>query len=436
MKNGGRTILLILGDISMLVVAFFLMILGAFSGTIPQEVVSTHTPPFTLVFGVWLLAFFLFNLYETESIKPTIPNLRKIGMASIVALMTSIMLFYIVPFFGITPKTNLFIFSVVFVLLFITWRRFFYNIFSSYFKKGVVLVIEPGKDSEYAEKIKNYIKASPQSGFFILGEYKSLAELMSRENKTQIDTLIVSKNSLKENKDLVLIYRLAKNISDLTYAYETMLGKVPVNSIDKTWFLHNVQSTNTAFYNTFSWIINTIIAFIVLVVTLPVTIIVALLIKLYDMGPIFYSQFRVGQDGKDFKLYKFRSMVVNSESAGPVWAEKNDGRVTLIGRVIRKLHIDEIPQMINIIKGDLSLVGPRPERPEFVDKLENTIPLYEFRHIIRPGFTGWAQIKYRYANTVEDSKEKLEYDLYYIKNRNVFIDFGIILRTIQIIFTH
>jgi lipopolysaccharide/colanic/teichoic acid biosynthesis glycosyltransferase len=115
---------------------------------------------------------------------------------------------------------------------------------------------------------------------------------------------------------------------------------------------------------------------------------------------------------------------------------KHDDRVTPIGKIIRKLHIDEIPQMINILKGDISLVGPRPERPEFVSKLEKDISYYSFRHIIRPGFTGWAQIKYRYANTMEDSKEKFEYDLYYIKNRNIFLDFGIIIRTIQIIFTH
>ena len=127
---------------------------------------------------------------------------------------------------------------------------------------------------------------------------------------------------------------------------------------------------------------------------------------------------------------------MDSEMNGAVWANKNDGRITPVGKIIRKLHIDEIPQMINILKGDISLVGPRPERPEFVTKLEATVPHYELRHIIRPGFTGWAQIKYRYASTMEDSKEKFEFDLYYIKNKNIFLDFAIILKTIQIIFTH
>ena len=130
-------------------------------------------------------------------------------------------------------------------------------------------------------------------------------------------------------------------------------------------------------------------------------------------------------------------MKTNAEEGGAKWSSgANDARVTTVGKLLRKTHIDEIPQMINILKGDIALVGPRPERPEFVEVLEKEIPYYSFRHIIKPGFTGWAQIKYRYANTTESSREKFEYDLYYIKNRNIFIDIGIIIRTIQIIFTH
>ena len=420
----------------MLVTAFFVMLTIAFPGKISKNIIDSHFLPFIIVFGIWLLVFFLFNLYETQSIKPTIPNLRIISIASMVSLTASIVLFYVVPSFGIAPKTNLIIFSITFIILFIIWRRIFYNIFSIYFRKGVAFIVEPNKDKACIEKIKNYIENYPQSGFFILGIYTSGEEFTTRQDKTPVDTLIVSKNSLKKTKDLTLIYSVVKNILDLTYAYENMLGKIPVDSIDETWFVHNIQSTNTAFYNMINYFTGKIIAFIVLVIISPIILIVTILIKLNDKGPIFYTQLRVGRNGENFKLYKFRSMIVNSETNGAVWAGKNDERITPIGKIIRKLHIDEIPQMINILQGDLSLVGPRPERPEFVTQLRDTIPHYELRHIIRPGFTGWAQIKYRYANTTEDSKEKFEYDLYYIKNRNIFIDFGIILRTIQIIFTH
>ncbi|MEZ4114028.1 MAG: sugar transferase [Candidatus Paceibacterota bacterium] len=149
-----------------------------------------------------------------------------------------------------------------------------------------------------------------------------------------------------------------------------------------------------------------------------------------------YKQKRVGKDSEHFLIWKLQSMKQNAEKNGAVWAEEKDSRITRFGKILRKLHIDEIPQMINVLKGDINLVGPRPERPEFVEKLEKEIPYYFLRHSITPGFTGWAQIKYRYARTVDDSQDKFEYDLYYLKNRNVFLDFGIIIKTIQIIFTH
>lgn len=435
MKNGVRTLLLVSGDIAMLLAAFFIMLKIAFYEKISTEIINNHFLPFLFVFLIWLFIFFLFNLYETQSVKPTIPNLRMISMAFMVALTASIILFYVVPTFGIAPKTNLIIFGIVFFILFLAWRRIFYSIFSIYFQKGVAFITEPKKDNSI-EEIVNYIKTCPQSGFFVSGIYNSLDEFIKKQDKIPADTLVASKNSFKKTKDLILVYSTVRNVLDLTYAYENMLGKIPVDSIDESWFLHNVKTTSTTFHNMINYLADKIVAFFVLVVTSPLLIIIALIIKLYDKGPIFYSQLRVGKYGKTFKLYKFRSMIVNSEANGAVWASKNDERITPIGKIIRKIHIDEIPQMINILRGDLALVGPRPERPEFVTQLENTIPHYELRHIIRPGFTGWAQIKYRYANTIQDSKQKFEYDLYYIKNRNIFIDFGIILRTIQIIFTH
>jgi len=359
-----------------------------------------------------------------------------IGIASLVAFTTSIIMFYVVQSFGIAPKTNLIIFSVVFIVLFLMWRRVFYNFFSIYFKKGVAFLTQQNKDDQSVDEIIKYIEAYPQSGFEVLGRYSSIGALRDAYGTKKIDTLIVSKNSLKEARDLVLIYSTVENILDLTHAYENILSKIPVDSIDETWFLYNVQKKNTVFYSSIKSFVSGVVALIILFVTFPFLLVVALCIKLYDNGPILYTQARVREGGKTFKLYKFRSMITDSEKNGAVWAIKNDHRITPVGKIIRKLHLDEIPQMINILKGDISLVGPRPERPEFVVELENTIPHYSLRHIIKPGFTGWAQIKYRYANTAEDSKEKFQYDLYYIKNRNIFLDFGIILRTVQIIFTH
>jgi exopolysaccharide biosynthesis polyprenyl glycosylphosphotransferase len=435
MKSGVRTIILFLGDAIAMLASFFLMIEIAFPEKIIKEVIGSHLFPFSIISCVWLFIFFLFNLYETQSIKPTIPHLKKIGIASIVSLITSIILFYIIPAFGITPKTNLIIFSIVFIFLFLIWRRIFYNVFAIYLRKSVIFIVDLKKDPN-AEELISYIKNCPQSGFFILNTYSSLKKFLEQKNEKQINTLVISKNILDGVANLKSIYNKAEHILDLTDAYENILGKIPTDSINETWFLYNIYNTDKTFHDVIIRVVNIMVAFIIFLITFPFSIIVVLFIFLEREGPIFYTQLRVGKNDKNFRLYKFRSMIINADKNGAQWTEKNDPRITKVGKIIRKLHIDEVPQLWNVIKGDMSLVGPRPELPIFVQKLEEEVPYYNLRHIIKPGFTGWAQIKYRNARGVRESKEKFEYDLYYIKNRNIFMDLGILLKTIQIIFTH
>jgi lipopolysaccharide/colanic/teichoic acid biosynthesis glycosyltransferase len=165
---------------------------------------------------------------------------------------------------------------------------------------------------------------------------------------------------------------------------------------------------------------------------IPALPLIALLIKLDSRGPVFFGQERVGQQGKVFTLWKFRSMRNDAERfTGPVWAKSADDRVTRVGRYLRRSRLDELPQLFNILKGDMNLVGPRPERPHFVRELSETIPFYHLRHAVKPGVTGWAQIKYRYGNSVDDSIEKLQYDLFYIKNMSVLLDAFVILDTVK-----
>ena len=165
----------------------------------------------------------------------------------------------------------------------------------------------------------------------------------------------------------------------------------------------------------------------------PFILVISLLIKIDSRGPIFYKQERVGERGKIFKLLKFRSMVENAENNGPVWAEQDDKRITRVGRAIRKWRLDEIPQMFNVLKGDVSFVGPRPERAYFVEKLREEIPFYNQRFFVKPGITGLAQVKYQYGASKEDALEKLKYDLYYIKNLSVLFDLLIIFETIKVV---
>ena len=161
---------------------------------------------------------------------------------------------------------------------------------------------------------------------------------------------------------------------------------------------------------------------------------VAIALLLESPGSLFYAQQRVGKNGKVFTLWKFRSMVPNAEENGAAWAQKNDPRVTKAGNILRKTFIDELPQAINILKGDMSLVGPRPERPEFVQSLSEEIPFYQIRHLVKPGITGWAQVNSPYGNSTQGALEKLQYDLYYLKNRSLMLDLDILLKTVNVVF--
>jgi sugar transferase (PEP-CTERM system associated) len=173
-----------------------------------------------------------------------------------------------------------------------------------------------------------------------------------------------------------------------------------------------------------------------LILALPVMILTAIAIMLESGRPVIYRQERVGQGGQHFNVYKFRSMFADAESDGkPRWAQTNDDRVTRVGRFIRKTRIDELPQLFNVLKGDMSLVGPRPERPFFVRQLEQQLPFYEVRHSVKPGVTGWAQVCYEYGASVDDAGNKLRYDLYYVKNHSLFLDFLILFKTIRVVLT-
>jgi len=170
-----------------------------------------------------------------------------------------------------------------------------------------------------------------------------------------------------------------------------------------------------------------------LVAGLPLWPIIAALVRLDSRGPVFYAQNRVGKDGRIFRLVKFRSMIEKAETNGALWAHVNDERITGVGRVLRRLHLDELPQLLNVIRGDMSLVGPRPERPEFVGELERAIPGYRRRHAVKPGLTGWAQVSYMYASSLESSRVKLGYDIYYVENMGIALDFEILLKTVRVI---
>ena len=225
----------------------------------------------------------------------------------------------------------------------------------------------------------------------------------------------------------------ARSIEEGASFYERVTGRVSLAMIRPSWLIFTGpgrQAKLSSFSRSF---VHRLAALIGALLSLPIVILTAILIKLDSRGPIFYKQERVGKNGQPFTLLKFRSMRVDAEADGPVWASKGDDRTTRVGRILRKARIDEIPQFWNILRGEMSFVGPRPERPHFVAQLAQEIPYYEQRHLIAPGLTGWAQIKYPYGASIADAREKLQYDLFYIKNHSLVFDAIILFETIKII---
>ncbi len=216
--------------------------------------------------------------------------------------------------------------------------------------------------------------------------------------------------------------------------WEQHLGRVNLHSIDTSWFLQGDGFWAGVLSRAVKRAIDIVASAILLVVTFPLMLGVSLLIRLETPGPVLYRQERVGLHGTVFTLFKFRSMRADAEAAGkPIWAEKGDRRVTRVGKLIRQTRIDELPQLLNVLRGEMSLTGPRPERPVFVEQLEAVIPFYAVRSYVKPGITGWAQVNYPYGASVEDAREKLSYDLYYVKNRGLILDLLILVATVRVI---
>jgi exopolysaccharide biosynthesis polyprenyl glycosylphosphotransferase len=224
-------------------------------------------------------------------------------------------------------------------------------------------------------------------------------------------------------------------VMGLNVFYETYWGKVPVESLDNQWFTfeEGFSLLEGQLSRRLKRVGDILISSMMIIGFSPIWLLLLVLIPLESRGLTVYKQFRIGMDNKEFKIYKFRSMRHDSEVGGAQWAKKNDDRVTRLGRLIRRTRLDELPQLLNIFRGQMSFVGPRPERKEFTTQLEKEIPYYQLRHLVKPGLTGWAQVMYPYGASVEDARQKLEFDLYYIKNYSLFLDLKIVIRTISVV---
>ena len=276
-------------------------------------------------------------------------------------------------------------------------------------------------------KFKGLKEFNPEQLLEVIQDYKISEVLVASFNAEAITAQVYH--------DLMTLLERGFKIREYTQVYEELLQRVPIQFVGKDFYKYfpfsrsNENKLYIFFHRMFD-IIFSVIGLIVGVVLLPIILIGNII---GNRGPLFYSQIRVGKNSQPFEIIKLRTMVINAEEHGAKWAQKNDKRITKFGNFLRRSRLDEIPQFYNVLKGEMSIIGPRPERPFFVNELARIIPFYETRHIVKPGLTGWAQVKTRYGSSVDDSLTKLQYDLYYIKHRSIFLDFNIVIKTLSTI---
>lgn len=426
---------LLLGDILLFLLALIISLLIGFGKDFNSHVFLQHLFPFSILLLFWLFFFAIEGGYDLYALKNNFSLIGKVVFLFIFIIVSSSLFFYFFKNFQITPKQNLINFSLIFCVFVFSWRKLALFLYSKHFRyKMVILGV-----NQSSEKLANQLIKNPQLGWHFGGfvNEKNLKEIINSRDKIDFNFLVLAKKfKIDKEKENLFFDLLSKRVDilNLDEVYETIFQRIPVEFIDYSWFINNLKEGKKGLYDKVKRIFDVCFAVFILIVTLFLWFLIAIAIKLEDGGPVFYKQKRVGKDKGVFCLIKFRSMIPNAEKNGPLWAEKNDPRITKVGKILRRTHLDELPQMINVLKGDISLVGPRPERPEFVEKLEKEIPYYHLRHIVKPGFTGWAQIKFRYARSVIDSLEKFEYDLYYIKNRSLLLDIYILLKTFGLFF--
>lgn len=434
-----KRLLLLAGDIAMLYLALFLTIYLRYQQNW-QEQWDIHFRPFSIIYFFFLLCFYIIGLYDLTLARNNLHFFVTLVKAILINAALAVGFFYFIPIYGITPKTNLFINLLIFSALFILWRQSYNRFIKSQALLNNVLVF--GKNQE-AEELINFIKANPQLGYRIkkiadVNDVKILSDLTELLMQERIQIVVTTVNPHKNIHLVRNLYQcipLKIIVADLPAFYEKITGKIPVSAIEEVWFLENLMSNQKKLFEASKRILDIIIALLLGIVSLALTPFIAFGIKINSPGPIIYRQKRVGQDNQIFELVKFRTMINDAEKDGAQWAKEKDKRVTRVGRFLRRTRLDELPQLWNILKGEMTFVGPRPERPEFAfsNELLDHIPFYQIRHSIKPGLTGWAQIKYPYGASVKDTRQKLQYDLYYIKNRSFTLDSAIILKTIKTI---
>lgn len=456
LKGKLKQFCLLLGDILGLFGCLYLALAARYLQLPNYGLFSYNLNVFIPIFALIVLTIYVSDFYDLKK-SPLHPDFYRGFIKNIIIVgILSIIYLYLFPFENLSPKTNLAIFLGIFALFFIVWRRLFYLLLKTSIPKDNLAII--GYNDRVRE-IMAEIKSHPQLGYAVrlivvlsqaekeqlkdydknigvLDSFETLEEMIA---KYKINTIIIDKkiedqtsNNIELKKRLFNCLPLGIKYIDLSNFYEKISGKIPLEIINQGWFLDNINLADKRFYDFFKRIFDLFIAITVLLITIVFWPLIMLMIKFTSRGPIFFTQMRLGKNNIPFRMIKFRTMTVNNNTFG--MTKENDTRITRFGSFLRKSRIDELPQMLNILKGDMSFVGPRPERPELVAELESKVPFFAIRTLIKPGITGWDQISGEYHSpTTEDTFKKVQSDLFYIKNRSLYLDLTIILKTLNTI---
>ena len=439
---------LIVGDLLIAAGAFYLGVYlrfgGLEEGLVKYEHIVIRGMSFVLV---PILCSFFIELYDQQKNRGKKEILLRCLIAGVLSLLVLSSIYYIIP------ETKLWRGNLALSLLVFTTAQFFwhttYTIFLGLpaFAKRV-LILGIGQKAEHIGSMigatnHNYVlagyidcpsEALAVPAYQIVGDGESIFEIAQKQRAQKIVISLSEKRGVLPLRDIMNCKLSGIDVLDAPSFYEEVMGKLFIEDTRPSWFIFSDGFRITALKKVYKRFFDIMCSLVGLTIASPIMLIAGILIKVSSPGPIFFRQVRVGEREKNFVLCKFRTMRQDAEQGtGAVWAKENDTRVTGVGNILRKTRFDEIPQLFNVLKGDMSLIGPRPERPEFVDKLKEIIPYYSERHFVKPGITGWAQVKYQYGASVEDAVEKLRYDLYYIKNLSFFLDMLIVLETVKVV---
>ena len=439
-QNRIKFSILATGDLGMILLALLFSQATYFRDF--NQMKSFHYPPVSMAFS-YLLSFYIFDLYEKYQRFKSIDFISRFVMAAFFGFSMTAMCSYLLPVFMI-PR-SLGVISLFYILVLVSlWRFLFDGFFTVGFTPKKVVIVGAGHSGKYIGgilkdvpdfEIVGYIddNAAKQGevihGIQVIGG-QDILKSMAKDRRIDVAVVAIThEKSAALWNTLFFLKTHYIQIMDVAHLYEALMGKIPVSHLHMGWIVFSSFSAlSRSWYLQGKRYLDIFLSVIGFIISSPLILLIALAVKIESRGPIIYKQFRIGEGGKEFLMYKFRSMFLGSENVDAhLYTSINDPRITKVGRLIRKARLDELPQLWNVLIGNMSIVGPRPEAVDLSRKYEQCIPYYSLRHVVKPGLTGWAQVRYYYSCSPETALEKFKYDMFYLKNMSFLLDIQIIL---------